>query len=174
MKEVGWNVPLAIGEYDYAGPEGGADISGAVAQAESFAAFARTELPYAYYWAVPRKHSPVYWAFKMFRNPDGKRTAVGDRFIVGEVSDFDTVSVYVFKDTKRKVASFMILNKKVEQGAKVKLDLGIAVPAQKAARYEYSRVNKKAIGELPPLEVEGESIDLSIAPMSILRVDVKM
>jgi hypothetical protein len=41
MKEVGWDVPLAIGEYDYSGPEGGVEISGAVAQAESLAAFAR-------------------------------------------------------------------------------------------------------------------------------------
>jgi hypothetical protein len=174
MKEVGWDAPIALGEYDYSGPEGGADISGAVAQAESFAAFARSEIPYAYYWADPRKHSPVYFAFKMFRNPDGKRTAVGDRFLVGEVSDYDSVSVYVFKDPRRKVASVVVLNKRVEQGANVKLDLGTPVPAQKAKRYEYSQVNEKAIGELPPLDVSGQNIAVSIAPMSILRIDVKM
>lgn len=174
MKEAGWNVPIAIGEYDYAGPEGGQEISAAVAQAESLAAFARTELSHAVYWADPRKHGPVYFAFKMYRNPDGKRTAVGDRFIVGEVSDFDSVSVYVFKDTKRKVASFMILNKRAKKGAKVALELTAPVPAQKAMRYEYSAANQKAIGELAPLDVSGQKIDVSIAPMSILRVDVKM
>ena len=42
MKEAGWDAPIAIGEYDYSGPEGGEEISAAVAQAESFAAFART------------------------------------------------------------------------------------------------------------------------------------
>jgi hypothetical protein len=110
----------------------------------------------------------------MYRNPDGKRTAVGDRFIVGEVSDSDSVSVYVFKDTQRKVASFVILNKRAKQGARVALELGASVPAQKAERYEYSQADPKAIGKLPPLEVSGKSVNVSIAPMSILRVDVKM
>ena len=174
LKEAGWNVPIAIGEYDYAGPEGGEEISAAVAQAESFAAFARTALSYAFYWADPRKHGPVYFAFKMYRNPDGKRTSVGDRFILAEVSDYDSVSVYAFKDPKRKVASFMILNKKAKQGAKIALELSAPVPAQKAQRYEYSAANPKAIGELPPLDVSGQSIQLGVAPMSILRVDVKM
>jgi hypothetical protein len=110
----------------------------------------------------------------MYRNPDGNRTAVGDRFILGEVSDEQSVSVYVFKDTKRRLASFMILNKRAKQGARVALELSAPVPAQQAKRYEYSHVKPKAIGELPPLEVSGRSINLSIAPMSILRVDVKM
>jgi hypothetical protein len=174
MKEAGWSAPIAIGEYDHAGPEGGAEISAAVAQAETLAAFARTELAYAAYWADPRKNGPVYFAFKMYRNPDGKRTAVGDQFILGEVSDYDSVSVYAFKDAKRKIASFILLNKKAKKGAKVALELGVAVPAQKAPRWEYSAANQKAIGELPPLDVSGQKLDVSIGPMSITRVDVKL
>jgi hypothetical protein len=174
MKEVGWNAPIAIGEYDYSGPEGGLEISAAVAEAESLAAFARIEVSYAMYWADPRKHSPVYFAFKMFRNPDGKRTAVGDHFILGDVSNYDAVSVYGFKDTTKNVVSFILLNKKALQGARVAIDLGVPVPAQKAPRYEYSKANMKAIGELPPLDVSGQKLDVSIAPMSILRVDVHL
>jgi hypothetical protein len=56
----------------------------------------------------------------------------------------------------------------------VALELNAPVPAQKARRYEYSNANPKAIGELPSLDMSGQSINLSIAPMSILRVDVKM
>lgn len=174
MKEVGWDVPIAIGEYDHAGPEGGLEISAAVAQAESFAAFARAQVSYAMYWADPRKHGPSYFAFKMYRNPDGKRTAVGDRFIVAEVSEADSVSVYVFKDTQRKVASLLILNKRASKGVRLTVDLGVDVPAQKAAQYEYSSANLKAIGELPPLDVSGKSVKLSVPAMSILRVDVQL
>ena len=174
MKEAGWDAPIAIGEYDYSGPEGGEEISAAVAQAESLAAFARTEVAYAMYWADPRKNGPVYFAFKMYRNPDGKRTPVGDRFILAEVSDYDSVSVYAFKDTQKKVASFVILNKRANKGARIALDLGAPVPAQKATRYEYSGAHPKAIGELPPLDVSGKSVTISVAPMSILRVDVKL
>jgi hypothetical protein len=110
----------------------------------------------------------------MYRNPDGKRTPVGDRFILAEVSDYDSVSVYAFKDTQKKVASFVILNKRATKGARVALELGAPVPAQKVTRYEYSGAYPKAIGELPPLDVSGKSLKLSVAPMSILRVDVKL
>jgi hypothetical protein len=173
MKEVGFTAPIAIGEYDYSGPGGGEEISAAVAQAESFAAFARTEAAYAVYWSDPRKHGPVYFAFKMYRNPDGNRTAVGDRFVVGEVSNYDDVSVYAFKDEKKKVASLILLNKRAQKGANLTIDLGTDVPAQQAQRYEYSGINPKAIGELPPLAVSGRSLNVSLAPMSIVRVDVK-
>jgi hypothetical protein len=174
MKEAGWNVPIAIGEYDYSGPEGGSDISSAVAEAESFAAFARAQVSYAMYWADPRKHSPVYFAFKLFRNPDGQHTAVGDHFSVGEVSDSDSVSVYVFKDSQRKSASLILVNKRAGKGARLTLALGVNVPSQKAVRYELSRANMKAIGELPPLDVAGPSLDVSLAPMSVVRVDLKL
>jgi hypothetical protein len=167
-------VPLAIGEYDYSGPEGGQEISAAVAEAESFAAFARTEVPYAMYWSDPRKHSPVYFAFKMYRNPDGKHTAVGDHFILAEVSSYDDVSVYAFKDTTRNVASLILLNKRAKKGVKLAIDLGAAVPAQQAERYEYSNANPKAIGELPPLALSGRALNVSLSPMSIVRVDVKL
>jgi hypothetical protein len=174
MKEAGWDAPIAIGEYDHAGPEGGVEISAAVAQAESFAAFARAQVSYAMYWADPRKHGPTYFAFKMYRNPDGKRTAVGDHFVLAEVSDTNSVAVYLFKDTQRNVASLIILNKRATKGAKLTVELSADLPAQKAKRFEYSQVNPKAIGELPPLDVSGKSLAVGIAPMSILRVDVKL
>jgi hypothetical protein len=174
MKEAGWDVPIAIGEYDHAGPEGGLEISAAVAQAESFAAFARAQVSYAMYWADPRKHGPAYFAFKMYRNPDGKRTAVGDRFVLAEVSDTNSVAVYLFKDTQRNVGSLIILNKRASIGARLTVQLSAPLPAQKATRYEYSQVNPKAIGELPPLDVSGQTLAVNIAPMSIVRVDVKL
>jgi len=93
---------------------------------------------------------------------------------LAEVSDTDRVSVYAFKDAAKKVTSFVLLNKRARKGARVALELGVAVPAQKARRYEYSRENPKAIGELPPLDVSGKSMKVGVSPMSIVRVDVKM
>jgi hypothetical protein len=145
-----------------------------VAQAETFAAFARMQLAYAFYWADPRKHSPGYFAFKMFRNPDGKRSAVGNQFSVADVSDTDSVGVYVYKDPSRKVASLIITNKRAKVGARVAVDVGTALTAQKATRYEYSAANPKAIGELPPLDVSGKTVNVTIAPMSIVRIDLVM
>jgi hypothetical protein len=54
------------------------------------------------------------------------------------------------------------------------VQLSAPLPAQKATRYEYSQANPKAIGELPPLDVSGQTLAVGIAPMSIVRVDVKL
>ena len=175
MKETGWNPEIAIGEYDHlSGGDGGRDISAVVAQAENFAAWARAGVTYAFYWAQPKKHTPAYFAWKMFRNPDGKHTAVGDRFIAADVSKFSNVSVYVFKDPKKKIASFILLNKKAARDAVITIDLKGSVPDQQASAWEFSRANMKAIGELPPFKVGGSSMTVKLPAMSVLRIDVKI
>jgi hypothetical protein len=59
-------------------------------------------------------------------------------------------------------------------GARLTVELGATVPTQKAARYEYSAANPKAIGELPPLDVTGKTVNVTVAPMSIVRIDLVM
>ena len=72
------------------------------------------------------------------------------------------------------MASLILLNKRAQKGANVTIDLGTSVPAQQAKRYEYSKANLKAIGELPPLAVSGKTLNVGLAPMSIVRVDVQL
>jgi hypothetical protein len=174
MKEAGISIPISVGEYNMTGWDGGYDISGAVAQAETFGAFSIAQVDYAFYWADVKKHTPCYFAWKMFRNPDGQKTAVGDQFIKADVSNYSNVSVYIYKNAKTGIASFIVLNKKAKKGAKVSIDLAADLPNQSAPAWEFSSANMKCIGELPPMKVGGKKIAFDIAPMSILRFDVKM
>jgi hypothetical protein len=80
----------------------------------------------------------------------------------------------VYKDPSKKLASLIITNKRAKVGAKVAVDVGVALPAQKATRYEYSGTAPKAIGELPPLDVSGKTINITIGPMSIQRIDLTL
>ncbi len=70
---------FSVGEYEWSGWDGGHDISGSVAQVEVLRVFAQEGVDMAYYWANPRKNSPVFFAFKMLRNPE--RQAHRDRAI---------------------------------------------------------------------------------------------
>ncbi|OGV58330.1 MAG: hypothetical protein A2X45_19235 [Lentisphaerae bacterium GWF2_50_93] len=174
MKETGFDAEIAVGEYQHTGWDGGVDISGAVAQSETFAAFALSQVAYGLYWANIKKNSPCYFAWKMFRNPDGKHTAVGDKFIKAYVSDFSHVSVYAYKNVKTKTASLILLNKKSTKGAKVEIAFKNEIPVQDASAWEFSRANLKAIGEIPPMKISGKKISVELPSMSILRIDIKM
>jgi hypothetical protein len=65
---------LVIGEYSWGGEQ---HISGALAQAEVLGRMGLHGVDYAYYWTYPPESSPTYWAFRAYRDYDGK----GARFL---------------------------------------------------------------------------------------------
>jgi hypothetical protein len=170
IKECNPGMKLAIGEYNWSG---NLDVSGGVAQAELLGIFAREEIYSALLWTGPDKNTPQYFAWKIFRNPDGKFTAFGDRYLPSEVSAPDDVSVHAARAADGKV-TFVLINKRAKKGARLTVKLSKAVPSQTVALYEYSSVNSKCIGLLPDMTVGGDSITINLPPMSVLRFDVKM
>jgi hypothetical protein len=60
---------IAIGEYSFGAAE---HPSGGLAQAEALGRFGTEGLTAAFYWRRPPTNSPVYWAFRAYRNFDGK------------------------------------------------------------------------------------------------------
>jgi hypothetical protein len=65
---------LVIGEYSWGGEE---HISGGLAQAEVLGRMGVLGVDYAYYWTYPPESTPTYWAFRAYRDYDGK----GARFL---------------------------------------------------------------------------------------------
>jgi len=64
---------LSIGEYNFGGEK---HISGALALAEALGRFTQTPLlESAFYWNYPPVDSPAFWAFRAYRNYDGKGEA---------------------------------------------------------------------------------------------------
>lgn len=66
---------LSIGEYSFGAEQ---HFSGGLAQAEALGRFGQFGLFAAYYWDVPPTNSPVYWAFRAFRDYDGAGSTFGD------------------------------------------------------------------------------------------------
>jgi hypothetical protein len=65
---------ISIGEYNFGAAE---HPSGGLAQAEALGRFGTEGLTSAFYWRLPPKNSPVFWAFRAYRNFDGR----GARFL---------------------------------------------------------------------------------------------
>jgi len=160
----------AIGEYNFGGDE---DTSGGIAQAELLGIFAREGLDHALYWFAPAPNSPSYFAFKMFRNPDGQNTAFGDRYLPVTASAPFDVSVHAARDTKSGRLTFVLVNKRVAKDARVTLKLSKRVPEQEAVFYEYSGADRFAIGQLPARKLGGDSLVVPLPAFSVVRFDLK-
>ena len=170
IAEYNPGMTLSIGEYNFGGEK---DVSGGVAQAELLGVFAREGVDHAYLWFYPQPNSPIYFAFKMLRNPDGEMTAVGADYLNAKVSAKDDVSVHTYRDAKTKRLSFVLVNKRAAKDARVVLNLSKSVPEQTVEAWEYSGADRLAIGKLPARKVGGKTIEIDLPAMSVVRVDVK-
>jgi photosystem II stability/assembly factor-like uncharacterized protein len=160
---------LSLGEYNFGGDR---DVSGGVAQAELLGVFAREGLDYAFYWFFPAVNGPQYFAYKMFRNPDGLHTAFGDAYLPGTVSAPDDVSVHAARDSATGRLTFVLVNKRAAKPARVALKLSKTVPAQELTAFQYSAADAGAIGRLPSRKVSGDALTVDLPAMSVLRFDL--
>jgi hypothetical protein len=87
---------ISIGEYNF-GAEG--HISGGLALAEALGRFAEAGIASTFYWTAPPRGSAAYWAFRAYRNFDGKGGRFGDMFL--KVISLDRLSVFISRDEGR-------------------------------------------------------------------------
>jgi photosystem II stability/assembly factor-like uncharacterized protein len=170
VDEADPGLQLSLGEYNFGGEQ---DVSGGVAQAELLGVFAREGLDYAFLWLFPTPNSSQWFAYKLFRNPDGKHTAVGDRYLPSTCSAPEDVSVHTFGDPRDGRVSVVLINKRAAKDARVTVRFTRAVPAQDATVYEYSGADRFSLGQWPARHVEGRAMTLDVPAMSAVRVDVR-
>jgi len=96
---------ISIGEYNFGGEQ---HMSGALALAEALGRFGTEGIDYAFYWFEPPQNSPVYWAFRAFRNFDGK----GGKFLNRSVDTkmASGVSLFASRDDSGKHMVLIALN----------------------------------------------------------------
>lgn len=96
---------LSIGEYSFGAEQ---HISGGLAQAEALGRFGQFGLFAAYYWDVPPTNSPVYWAFRAFRDYDGAGSTFGELSVPTESDRPVSLFASATADDDRNVA--VVLN----------------------------------------------------------------
>jgi len=87
------NTRIALTEYNW-GNDG--TISGAVAQAEALAIFAREGLDLATRWVAPSANSFAENAYSIFLNYDGKGSRISGNSVAATSSNVDQVGAYAF------------------------------------------------------------------------------
>ncbi len=149
---------LNITEYNFGALD---TLAGGLAQADALGIFGREGLDRAMLWdpyneqlSAPLPEfidRPGMWAYRMYRNYDGRGGSFGDRALFAESSDQDTLSVYGARRTDDGAITVMVINKSTVSQTS---DLSIAGIAGPAEVYRYSGDNLGAIERLADVDVD--------------------
>ncbi len=107
---------IQIGEWNF-GAE--THMSGGLAVAEVLGRFGQYGVTSAFYWTYPPKNSPAFWAFRAFRNFDGKLGRFLDKSLTTDSTDF--TSFYASIDESGTHIVAIALNLSPDRAAKPKI-----------------------------------------------------
>ncbi len=162
------DLKVALGEYNFRAEQ---DIAGAIAQAELLGIFASYNLDMANYWTIPPEGSPVSFAFKMFRNYDGKKSTFGSELIKNSVGIKDKVSIFSARHSKEKIFTIVAINKDLSEQQELDLVLPEGLGSIKSTRiFIYDRDTPKAI-QSKSLGKQ-KRVSITMKPLSLFMVEV--
>jgi hypothetical protein len=145
MKEaVAANYPgtkTAITEYNWGALD---HINGALTQADILGIFGREGLDLATLWAPPSAGQPGAYAFRMYRNYDGRGGTFGDISVRATSADQDRLAVYAAERSSDGAVTVMVVNKSGEELTSALSGLA----GRSASVYRYGAANLGAIERL--------------------------
>jgi hypothetical protein len=136
QSEINANNPgtkLSISEYNYGG---GADISGAIAEADVLGIFGKYGVYSANQWPLSSNEPYVQAAFAMYRNYNGQGATFGDTSISANTSDVADTSVYASLDSSDPSHMVVIAINKTAGAITVTIQLDHSQAFDKAEIYQ--------------------------------------
>jgi hypothetical protein len=109
-----------ITEYNF-----GADnyMNGATAQADVLGIFGREGLDLAARWTCPGSGTPVYNAFKMYRNYDGSKSTFGDTSVLAKAPNPDVLDTFAAVRSSDGALTLMVINKNLTYATTINASL---------------------------------------------------
>ncbi|MDP9034392.1 MAG: glycoside hydrolase family 44 protein, partial [Myxococcota bacterium] len=160
---------LSIGEWNFGGEE---HISGGLATAEALGRFGQFGLTSAFYWVYPPANSPTMWAFRAYRNYDGK----GAHFLEWSVPTSTTshISLFASRDDSGGHLVAIALNLSKTDAVAARIDVSSCGKIASRQVYSYAGGGSGFAGLPPSTDAATAIISQSLAPFSITVIDVRL
>lgn len=159
---------LAIGEYNFGAED---HPSGGIALAEALGRFAEGGVTAAFYWTYPPDRSPAYWAFRAYRNFDGKGGHFLERSIGAKAAE--GASIFASRDKAGSHVVAIVLNPLSDKAIRPKVTLDGCTAREGSVAYVYS--GGSGGFAQAPLPGVGATIRMdTLSPYSIAVLDLRM
>lgn len=109
---------IAIGEYNFGAAK---HMSGGLAQAEALGRFAEAGISAAFYFTSPPARSPAWWAFRAYRNFDGKGGSFQNTYVPSSAEEGTSLFASRSEDGRHLVAIALNLDPDTARNARVEL-----------------------------------------------------
>jgi hypothetical protein len=164
---------ISIGEYNFGATK---HMSGGLAQAEALGRFAEGNLTSAFLFTYPPNRSPTFWAFRAYRNFDGKGGGFQDNFVPSrfeKASDAQGMSLFASRsdDGKRVVAVALNLQPDEARNAQVELRGCGRVASARVLGYAG---DPSGFSERKSFLQSGTGMQVMLAPWSMTVLDLTL
>jgi hypothetical protein len=156
----------SIGEYNFGAEK---HISGGLALAEALGRFGTTGLDYAFYWTAPPENSPAYWAFRAYRNFDGKGARFLDRSLSTRMDP--GVSLFASRDATGRHLVLIALNLSPDSPVDASIALDGCATLVSRRGYSYGQFSQAIEARS---EAAGTELRERLAPYSINVFDLTL
>jgi len=155
-------LPVGLTEYNWGAED---HINGATAQADVLGILGREAADMATRWVVPTAGSPVYNAFKMYRNYNGAGSAFGETSVSASGPNPDNVAVFAAKRASDGALTIMVISKVLSGSTPATINLANFAAGPAAQVWQLTASN--VITQLADVPVAGNSLSLSLPFQSI-------
>jgi hypothetical protein len=118
----------------------------------------------AFYWTAPPRGSPAFWAFRAFRNYDGRGSAFGDSFLAS--ASVDGASAFASMDASGTRAVVVAVNPNTSAMPAV---FDVPARAREVRVYAYSGGN----GFVETRPAADRRIAMQLAASSITTIEIR-
>jgi hypothetical protein len=158
---------VSLGEYSFGAAE---HPSGGLAQAEALGRFAAEGLTAAFYWRLPPKDSPVYWAFRAFRDFDGR----GGRFLdlaLPVEARAARASLFASRSPAGDHVVAVLLNLDPDRPLAAQIDLSRCPSALDERAFVYRGGREGLVADTPSQKGPGATLRRTAAPYTVTVLD---
>jgi hypothetical protein len=157
---------ISIGEYNFGAFR---HMSGGLAQAEALGRFAQENILSAFFWQYPPDGSPVFWAFRAFRNFDGKGGRFQDTWVPAKAPE--GTSLFASRDASGNKLVAIVLNLDPDQAAQAQIELKGCGALDSVRVLGYSGAPGGFTEQTPGAKAEG-SLTQRLPPYSMTVLDL--
>jgi hypothetical protein len=161
---------LSVGEWSFGGEQ---HMSGALAIAETFGRFAQFGVASAFYWLSPPPSSPAMWAFRAYRDYDGKGAHFLDWFTAASVDHVGQQSLFASRDDSGKHMVAIALNFSPSDAAAAQIDVASCGKVASLQTYTYVG-GATGFASAPAATNPTSKLAQTLPPYSITVLDVQL
>jgi hypothetical protein len=160
---------ISIGEWSF-GAEN--HMSGGLAVAEVLGRFGVQGLTSAFYWFYPPAGSPAFWAFRAYRNFDGKGSRFLDVSIPATSRAADT-SVFASRDASGRRAVVILLNSSPDLARQSTVALTGCRPPSTVRAFRYAQGDAAIRPADAAISADAITLELPAYSISVLDVNLR-